>query len=148
MALTAHRMRFPLSAADARRLHAGDQVLIDGEIVITAGMPTHERLLRCLDGMETAPMALAGASVFHLGSCSRDAGACLKRVSLTPATSSRFSPHTPRLARGFRWHAVGGKRGLDTASVDALQEVGGVYLSFLGGGCTLLSQAVREVLEV
>ena len=36
-----HRMRFPLSAADARALRAGDQVVIDGEIVMTAGLPTH-----------------------------------------------------------------------------------------------------------
>jgi fumarate hydratase subunit beta len=29
-----------------------------------------------------------------------------------------------------------------------MQEVGCVYLSFLGGGCTLLSQAIREVKAV
>jgi fumarate hydratase subunit beta len=37
---------------------------------------------------------------------------------------------------------------LDAASVAAMQATGCVYLSFLGGGCTLLSQAVREVVEV
>jgi fumarate hydratase subunit beta len=90
MAIRTHRMRFPLCADDARMLRAGDQVIIDGEIVITAGMPTHERLLGCL----------------------------------------------------------GGKGGLGRESAEAMQRVGAVYLSFLGGGCTLLSQAIKHVVEV
>lgn len=146
--VTTHRLRFPLREADARSLRAGDQVLIDGEIVITAGLPTHQRLLGCLQGREPLPMALHGASLFHLGSFSREAGGRFEVVYLNPTTSTRFNPLMPQLLRGFQWHAVGGKGGLDAASAAALREVGGVYLSFLGGGCTLLSQAVREVLEV
>lgn len=148
MAIQEHRLNFPLSEADARRLRAGDLVTLDGEIVITAGLPTHERLLRCLDGQEPLPMPLQEASVMHLGSYSRDAGGRFEVLYLNPTTSTRFNPFMPRLLRGFRWHAVGGKGGLDRASAEALQEVGGVYLSFLGGGCTLLSQAVSEVVAV
>jgi fumarate hydratase subunit beta len=148
MAVREHRLSFPLSEADARNLRAGDLVTLDGEIVITAGMPTHERLLRCLDGQEPLPMALQEASVMHLGSFSRDMGERFEVLYLNPTTSTRFNPFMPRLLRGFRWHAVGGKGGLDAASAEALQEVGGVYLSFLGGGCTLLSHAVQDVVEV
>lgn len=147
-----HRMNFPLSAADARTLRAGDQVLIDGEIVVTAGLPTHQRLIGCLAGREPVPIGLGGASLFHLGSFSREvdgpAGRRFEVLYLNPTTSTRFNPLMPTLIRGFEWHAVGGKGGLDAASVEALREIGGVYLSFLGGGCTLLSEAVREVLEV
>lgn len=143
-----HRLHFPLSAADARQLHVGDQVLIDGEIVITAGLPTHERLLTCLDGQEPLPLDLQGASVFHLGSYLRETAEGHELVYLNPTTSTRFNPMMPRLIRDFGWHAVGGKGGLDAASAAALQAVGGVYLGFLGGGCTLLTQAVREVLQV
>lgn len=148
MAVREHRLSFPLTEADARNLRAGDLVTLDGEIVITAGMPTHERLLRCLDGQEPLPMQLQEASVMHLGSFSRDMGERLEVLYLNPTTSTRFNPFMPRLLRGFRWHAVGGKGGLDAASAEALQEVGGVYLSFLGGGCTLLSHAVQDVVEV
>jgi fumarate hydratase subunit beta len=52
------------------------------------------------------------------------------------------------LIPGFQWHAVGGKGGLDLACAKAMQDVGCIYLSFLGGGCTLLSAAIEEVLEV
>lgn len=143
-----HRLNFPLSHSDALGLHAGDQVVLDGEIIVTAGLPTHQRLLRCLDGDETPPMDLHGASVFHLGSFSREVDGRLELLYLNPTTSTRFNPYMPRLLQGFGWHAVGGKGGLDATCAQALQAVGGVYLSFLGGGCTLLSKAVTAVLEV
>jgi fumarate hydratase subunit beta len=148
MAIRTHRMTFPLSASNARALRAGDLVTIDGEIVITAGMPTHERLLRCLDGAEALPMNLTGASLFHLGSFSRDVGGAFEVLYMNPTTSTRFNPYMPRLITGFDWHAVGGKGGLDQNCAEAMRAVGCVYLSFLGGGCTLLSRAIKEVLEV
>jgi fumarate hydratase subunit beta len=141
-------LRFPLSEADARSLHAGDQVTLDGEIVITAGLPTHQRLIGCLAGEEPLPMALDGASFFHLGSFSRDVDGHFELLYLNPTTSTRFNPLMPRLIEGFGWHAVGGKGGLDAACAEAMRRTGTVYLSFLGGGCTLLSRAIRRVVEV
>ena len=146
--MSLHRLTFPLAAADARRLRAGDQVLIDGEIVVTAGLPTHQRLLACLDGNEALPMDLNGAALFHLGSYSREVDGRFQVVYLNPTTSTRFNPFMPRLIQGLDLHATGGKGGLDADCAKAMQAQGCVYLSFLGGGCTLLSQAIREVLEV
>ena len=148
MTIRTHRLTFPLSADDARSLRAGDLVVIDGEIVVTAGMPTHERLLGCLAGREPMPMDLQGVSLFHLGSYSREVDGRFELLYINPTTSTRFNPYMPKLIPGFQWHAVGGKGGLDMACAKAMQEVGCVYLSFLGGGCTLLSEAIEEVLEV
>lgn len=148
MTIRTHRLTFPLDEAQARSLHAGDQVIIDGEIIVTAGLPTHQRLVGCLDGKEPLPMALHGASVFHIGSYSVERDGVFKVLYINPTTSTRFNPYMPRLVESLGWHAVGGKGGLDAASAQALARTGSVYLSFLGGGCTLLSQAVREVLEV
>ncbi len=143
-----HRLKFPLSEADARSLRAGDQVIIDGEIVVTAGLPTHQRLIGCLEGREPLPMDLRGASLFHIGSYSREEDGRFDVLYINPTTSTRFNPYMPRLIEGLGLHAVGGKGGLDSASAQAMARTGCVYLSFLGGGATLLSQAVREVLEV
>ena len=148
MAIRTHRMTFPLSAAEARTLRAGDQVIMDGEIVLTAGLPTHDRLLRCLEGAEPAPMRLAEASLFHLGSYSRESGGELEVLYLNPTTSTRFNSLMPRLIEGFQWHAVGGKGGLDEHCAAVMQAVGCVYLSFLGGGAELHTRALRKVLEV
>ena len=143
-----HRMQFPLSAEDARTLRAGDQVIIDGEIIVTAGLPTHQRLTRCLEGAEPLPMAMQDQTLFHIGSYSQESAERFEVLYINPTTSTRFNPYMPRLIEGLALHAVGGKGGLDAASAAAMQRTGCVYLSFLGGGCTLLSQAVREVLDV
>ena len=148
MTLRTHRLTFPLTADQARELRAGDQVIIDGEITATAGIPTHERLLRCIDGAEPLPMPLAGHCLFHLGSFSRDTPDGFDVLYMNPTTSTRFNPHMPRLIRALSLHAVGGKGGLDQHSVEAMQETGCVYLSFLGGGAALHSAAIREVLQV
>ena len=148
MTLHTHRMQFPLSAEDARILRAGDQVIIDGEIIVTAGLPTHQRLIRCLDGQEPLPMALQGQTLFHIGSYSQESADRFEVLYINPTTSTRFNPYMPRLIEGLELHAVGGKGGLDAASAAAMQRTGCVYLSCLGGGCTLLSQAVRDVLDV
>ncbi|MBH1965266.1 MAG: fumarate hydratase C-terminal domain-containing protein [Comamonadaceae bacterium] len=148
MSITTHRMQFPLSREDALRLRAGDQVILDGEIVITAGLPTHQRLIAALGGAEPLPMDLADQSLFHLGSYSKEVGGKFEIEYMNPTTSTRFNPYMPTLIRELRLHAVGGKGGLDSACAQALREVGGVYLSFLGGGCALLSAAVKEVIQV
>lgn len=148
MSTQTHRMQFPLSAEDARTLRAGDQVIIDGEIIVTAGLPTHQRLVRCLEGHEPLPMAMQGQTLFHIGSYSQESAERFEVLYINPTTSTRFNPYMPRLIEGLALHAVGGKGGLDAASAAAMQRTGCVYLSFLGGGCTLLSQAVREVLDI
>ena len=43
------RLKLPISEADVRKLKAGDFVLLDGNIVITAGLPTHQRIQDYVD---------------------------------------------------------------------------------------------------
>lgn len=142
-------MRMPMSRADARSLRAGDMVLLEGEIVITAGLPTHQRLLACAEEGKDPPIPLAGGSLLHLGSYSRDTpDGGLEVLYMNPTTSTRFNPLMPRLIRHFGLTAVGGKGGLDAACAVAMAEVGCVYLSFLGGGAPLHSAAIRAVRAV
>lgn len=143
------RIRMPMTPEDARSLRAGDMVLLDGEIVITAGLPTHQRLLAAAEEGQEPPIALAGGSLLHLGSYSRDtADGGLEVLYMNPTTSTRFNPLMPRLIRHFGLTAVGGKGGLNAACAAAMAEVGCVYFSFLGGGAPLHSSAIRAVREV
>lgn len=142
-------LRFPMSREDARSLRAGDSILVDGEIVITAGLPTVQRLVACADEGRDPPIALAGGALLHLGSYSRDtADGGLEILYMNPTTSTRFNALMPRLIRHFGLTAVGGKGGLDAACTQAMREVGCVYLSFLGGGAPLHTAAIKAVREV
>jgi fumarate hydratase subunit beta len=142
-------MRMPMSREDARSLRAGDMILVDGEIVITAGLPTVQRLVACAEEGRDPPFALQGGSLLHLGSYSRDtADGGLEILYMNPTTSTRFNHLMPRLIRHFGLTSVGGKGGLDACCVAAMAEVGCVYLSFLGGGAPLHSAAIEAVQEV
>jgi fumarate hydratase subunit beta len=134
---------------EARTLRAGDVVLVDGEIVISAGLPTHQRLLDAADNGTPPPMDIAGGSLLHLGSYSQDmADGGLEVLYMNPTTSTRFNALMPRLIRHYGLTAVGGKGGLDAGCVEAMREVGCVYLSILGGGAPLHTTAIRAVKEV
>jgi fumarate hydratase subunit beta len=144
----ARTLTLPLTPEAVRDLNAGDFVRLDGEIVLTAGLPTHERILDCVRAGTPLPIDLAGGTLFHLGSYSRDKDGRFEVLYINPTTSTRFNAHMPTLIRHFGLRAVGGKGGLDAACAAAMQEVGCVYLSFLGGGSALLSDAIKEVVAV
>ena len=60
------RVHMPMSREDARSLRAGDMILVDGEIVITAGLPTVQRLVACAEseGVSSATHARASKHLF------------------------------------------------------------------------------------
>ena len=143
------RIRMPMSRQDARSLRAGDMILLDGEIIITAGLPTVQRLVACAEDGREPPIALDGGSLLHLGSYSQDtADGGLEILYMNPTTSTRFNALMPQLIRHFGLTAVGGKGGLDAGCVAAMAEIGCVYLSFLGGGAPLHSSAITAVIGV
>jgi fumarate hydratase subunit beta len=142
------KLALPLTEAKVRGLSAGDFVTLDGEIVITAGLPTHHRIIEHIDAGRELPIDLTGGTFFHLGSYSRDRDGAFEVLYMNPTTSTRFNPLMPRIIRHFGLRAVGGKGGLDRQCAETMKEVGCVYLSFLGGGSPLLSDAIKEVVAV
>jgi fumarate hydratase subunit beta len=141
-------LQLPLSEADVRSLRCGDMVYLTGELVITAGLPTHQRMLEYIAAEKPLPIDLANATLLQFGGYSVEEHGQLKVVYMNPTTSTRFNPLMPTIIRSQRLRAVGGKGGLDGASAQAMKETGCVYLSFPGGVCTLYSNAIREVVAV
>jgi fumarate hydratase subunit beta len=141
-------IQLPMSAQDARSLALGDMVTLTGPIVMTAGLPTHQRILDGIDAGQAPPIDLNGGAFFHLGSYSRETPDGFEILYMNPTTSTRFNGMMPKIIRHFGLRCVGGKGGLDEECNRALQEVGGVYLSFLGGGAPLHSSAIEQILQV
>lgn len=147
--LTDKVLTMPLDAAQARALRVGDTVRISGDIVVSAGVPTYQRIADHLRDGRELPMDLRDGVLFHLGSYSRPTqDGDLEVLYINPTTSTRFNALMPGIIRGLGLHAVGGKGGLDAECVKAMQDAGCVYLSFPGGGSALLSESLRGVREV
>lgn len=141
-------LNLPLSREAAQDLRLGDTVVLDGPIVVTAGIPTHQRILERIRAGESLPIDLTHAAFFHLGSYSRESEAGFEVLYMNPTTSTRFNTMMPEIIRHFELRCVGGKGGLDAECAQALKEVGGVYLSFLGGGAPLISAAIDKIRTV
>lgn len=139
-------LRLPLSEADVRGLRVGDIVHVSGEIHSTAGIPTHVRMLDTLGRGENLPFDLKDGALFHLGSYNiEDANGDLQILYINPTTSTRFNDLMPKLIPALGLRLTGGKGGLDARSAQAMKAAGCVYLSFLGGGAPILTDAVKRV---
>lgn len=143
-----HRLQTPLTAEAVKSLAVGDMVYLSGEIVITAGLPTHHRMLEYIQANKPLPIDLSGAVLLQFGGYSRETNGKLEVMYMNPTTSTRFNPLMPTIIRSQKLRAVGGKGGLDAECARAMKDAGCVYLSFPGGGCTLYSNAIREVVAV
>jgi fumarate hydratase subunit beta len=142
-------LTLPLARADVEGLELGEMVLVSGQATMSIGLPTHQRMVAHLDAGTPLPVNLRDGAFFHLSCFNRERpDGSHEALYLNPTTSTRYNAYMPRLIEGCGLRLVGGKGGLDDASVQALQRQGCVYLSFLGGGCTLLSQAIRGVVAV
>jgi fumarate hydratase subunit beta len=141
-------LALPLDRKQVRDLSVGDLVTLDGDITITAGLPTHRRIIEYMEADRALPIDITEDTLLHLGSHSEEKDGRFDVLYMNPTTSTRFNELMPKLIRGYRLKIIGGKGGLDAACAEAMQEVGCVYLSFLGGGSPLLSDAIRSVVAV
>ncbi|MBL0419929.1 fumarate hydratase C-terminal domain-containing protein [Ramlibacter sp. AW1] len=143
------QLHLPLSRADVEALELGELVLLSGQATMSIGLPTHQRMVDHLDSGTALPVDLRDGAFFHLSCFNRERpDGSAEALYLNPTTSTRYDAYMPRLIEGCGLRLVGGKGGLGDASVQAMQRQGCAYLSFLGGGCTLLSQAIRRVVSV
>jgi fumarate hydratase subunit beta len=138
----------PASREDVASLELGEMVTLTGPIVVTAGIPTHHRIIEHIRSNTPTPIALDDTAFFHLGSYSRETENGFEILYMNPTTSTRFNALMPEIIRHFNLRCVGGKGGLDDECARALRDVGGVYLSFLGGGAPILSAAIRKIRHV
>lgn len=141
------RLKLPLSPEDARKLKVGDLVLLDGELIITVGLPTHKRMMSFIEDGMPLPFDFTGATFAHLSLCCREDGDRLEPVYINPTTSTRFNALMPTLIRKLGITAIGGKGGLSDECVEAMREVGCVYFSVVGGASALMSMGVEEIIE-
>ena len=142
-----YHLSLPPRPEEIDRLRAGDVVYLSGEMIVTGGGPTHQRMLKCLEDGLDPPMVMNGSFVHlpHMVEPDGEGGYTIHYVN--PTTSIRFDSYMPRLIRGYGLKIIGGKGGLGPETVKAMQETGCVYLALLGGGSPMLTAAIKTVLQ-
>jgi fumarate hydratase subunit beta len=140
-----HHLTLPLTEETVRGLALGDTVYISGTFV-TARDEAHIHALETVERGDALPYDLDGVTVFHCGPIMRDLGdGRWELVAAGPTTSSRMNNLEPQFLRRFNARAIIGKGGMSRPTVDAMEEVGAVYLAITGGAAVVAARGVSEV---
>lgn len=136
---SAQKVTLPLTENDARKLKAGDRLLLNG-VIWTARDAAHKRLVAMLDAGEPLPVELKDQLVYFVGPCPAPPGRPIG--SAGPTTSGRMDAYSPRLIRVCGLRGMIGKGNRSQAVVEAMKECGAVYLAATGGAGALIAQCI------
>ena len=143
-----HHLFVPFSSSDLERLEIGDLVYLSGKIVVTVGLPTHQRMRDYLACGKALPMKFRNGMLCQVGCYVEEKNGVMVSRYINPSTSTRFEPYLPEIIEGTGIKAIGGKGGVGPKTIKAMKENGCIYLSFIGGASALTSDAVKKVLDI
>ena len=139
--MDARKIKTPLTDEVIASLHAGDMVLLSGEIY-TARDVAHRRLYESLLKGENLPVDLSQAVLFYAAPSPTPP----KKVigSIGPTTSYRMDFFTPKLIEaGLR--VMIGKGNRAPGGIESIKNHKAVYFGAIGGIAALMSQCVKKV---
>ena len=140
-----HRMTFPTTEEEIRKLRAGDLVTVDGHII---GIRDRTQI-RIFDQGTAPPMDLTGALLLHTAPNVRKVGpGRYEKVSIGTTTSWRMARFTEPLGRDYGVRAIAGKGGLPDEAIEPMREHGMVYFAIVGGAAALETTQIEEIEEV
>lgn len=130
----------PLTEDKARKLKAGDFVLITGTIY-TSRDAAHKRMVEALAAGEKLPVDFKDQIIYYVGPTPAKPGQAIG--SAGPTTSSRMDAYAPRmLEEGLR--GMIGKGYRSPAVVDAMKKHGAVYFAATGGAAALIAKTIKK----
>jgi len=154
------KINLPISDEVIRGLKVSDSVLLSG-VMITGRDAVHKWLIDTFihktrqpsgDDLEVyqalKPM-LNGGLIYHCGPVVGGLDTKQYRfVAAGPTTSIREEPYQGDVMRHFNLKGVIGKGGMAAKTLQACQEVPGVYFHAIGGAASLIAESVKHVLGV
>ncbi|GAB4479351.1 MAG: hypothetical protein Kow0088_20160 [Anaerolineales bacterium] len=154
------QITLPISDEVIRSLKVGDPVALNG-IMVTGRDAVHKWLVETFIYKTRAPQGddlevyeaikplLNGGVIYHCGPVVAGLESKAYRfVAAGPTTSSREEPYQGDVMRHFNLKGVIGKGGMGAKTLQACQEVPGVYFHAIGGAASWIAQSVQRVLGV
>jgi L(+)-tartrate dehydratase beta subunit len=143
--LAEHRLTFPASEEDIRKLRAGDLVTVDGHII---GIRDRTQI-RIFDQGQEPPLDLSGAFLLHTAPNVRRLGpGTYEPLCIGTTTSARMVRFTEPLGERYGVRAICGKGGLPDEAIEPMRKHGMVYFAIVGGAAALETTQIEEIEEV
>ncbi|HJU83723.1 MAG TPA: FumA C-terminus/TtdB family hydratase beta subunit [Holophagaceae bacterium] len=140
------RLTTPITEDQARALKVGDEVLLNGKLVLSRDMG-HKYMKE--QKPEWLKPILKDMVIYHCGPVVRknDDGTW-SFVAAGPTTSIREEPYEKEVLETYQVRGVIGKGGMGKRTSEGLQNTGAVYLHATGGAGSLLAERVKRVVDV
>ena len=154
------QLQFPISVEAIHDLNVGDSVLLSG-VMITGRDTVHKWLVDTFIKKTASPAGMTwryyeaikplldSGVIYHCGPVV--AGLDTKEyrfIAAGPTTSIREEPYQGDVMRLLNVRGVIGKGGMGAKTLQACQEVGGVYFHAIGGAAAFIAESVKKVLGV
>jgi fumarate hydratase class I len=134
------RLTTPLTDEVVRSLKVGDFV------IITGAMHTGRDGLHKYLTTHEAPVSLEGGIIYHCGPVVvKDESGHWQVKSAGPTTSIREEPYQAAVLQRTGARAVVGKGGMGSRTLEALRDLGAVYLNAIGGAAAYYARTVEAV---
>lgn len=151
------QVTIPISDTTIRDLKVGESVALTGTL-LTGRDAVHKWMIDTfikktrepqgddLQVYEAIKPLLNGSIIYHCGPVvsGLDSGD-YKFVAAGPTTSIREEPYQGDVMHHFNIKGVIGKGGMGVKTLDACQQVPGVYFHAVGGAASLIAQSVQKV---
>ncbi len=124
-----------------RELHAGDRVLLTGEIY-TARDAAHKRLCDLLEAGKPLPVELENKVIYFVGPSPAKEGAVIG--SAGPTTSYRMDAYSPTLIEQCGLMGMIGKGPRSPEVIGSMVKHGAVYFAAVGGAAALIARSIKE----
>jgi L(+)-tartrate dehydratase beta subunit len=140
-----HKVNFPATEEDIRKLRAGDLVTVDGHLI---GIRDRTQI-RIFDQGVEPPLDLNGAFLLHTAPGVRKLGpGRYEPMCVGTTTSARMVRFTEPLGRDYGVRAIAGKGGLPDEAIKPMAKHGMVYFALVGGAAALETTQIEEIEEV
>lgn len=142
-----HHIQTPVQTKVLKKLNVGDIVYISGTI-FTARDSAHKKMLKLHEDGSNIPFNPAEMGMYHCGPLVKKIDDKFKVISAGPTTSARLTSIEPEFMRKFGTKIVIGKSGMGTKTVEAMKDLGAVYLAYPGGVGVLAAKSIKNVIDV
>lgn len=135
------RINVPITKEQARSLVAGEKLLLNG-IIYTARDAAHKRMIEEYNEDKALPIDMKNAAIYYAGPAPAKPNQVIG--SCGPTTSGRMDLYAPTLMSWGQTMMIG--KGLrNNIVIEAMKELGAVYVTAIGGAGALLSKCVTEM---
>jgi fumarate hydratase subunit beta len=143
-----YHFQIPVTEKEVRGLVIGDLVYLTGT-VITMRDISHRKAVDMLEAGESLPVNFKDGALWHCAPIVRQKeDGTWEAVAAGSTTSSKFSKLGAELIRKLHIRLTIGKGTMFSPAVDAMEEVGAVFLNATGGAAALYACHIKEVSNV